>query len=224
MFNIIFQFLKYRIIKNSRKKILIKEINKLINFQSKLTIVDYGSGYDCYISRKLKKVLNERGIKTKFICYDNFEMINKNLNFKNKFKDNDITIKNINNDFDVEKCDYLMVNDVLHHIDSINYSKLEFIFEKFFNKSDRIILKDHFQTGFFSNIVLQFMDYIGNSYYGLKTPKEYFNKKNFDNFLLKKGYFIEKKCLNIRYYSKYLLFFSNPDLHFIYLITKNHKS
>ena len=116
-----------------------------------------------------------------------------------------------------------MINDVLHHIDGINYLKLKKIFATFFKNTKFIILKDHFQDGIISNFLLQFMDFVGNSYYGLKTPKKYFNKIEFDLFLKKNGFIVKKKFLNVRYYSKNFLFFSNPKLHFVYLIKKSRK-
>ena len=222
MFNTILKFIKYSIIKNSRKKILVEEISKLINFELELTIVDYGSGYDCYVARNLKQLLEKKGIVSKFICYDNFKDIKKN-NEQLPVEENGIKFENTKPNFEVDECDYLMINDVLHHIENLNNEKLELIFKKFFKKANRIILKDHFQYGFFSNKILQFMDYIGNSYYGLKTPKKYFNKKYIDEFLFNNGYEVEKKILDVKYYSSWFLFLSNPKLHFIYLIKKAHK-
>jgi len=212
------KFIKYKIVKNSRKKILVNKINSIIKYKKKIKITDYGSGYDNYVAKLLGKKLKKRGINCKFFCYDDFDKNyitnNSSLNFK---------LYKYNNNYNIQKCDYLMVNDVLHHIEGINEVKLKKIFKRFFNKTKYIILKDHFQYGIFSNFLLQFMDYVGNSYYGLKTPKKYFNKKEFDLFLEKNEFIVEKKLLNVRYYSKFFLFLSNPKLHFIYLIKESHK-
>ena len=48
--------------------------------------------------------------------------------------------------------------------------------------------------------------------------ENYFKKKDFNYFLEKLSIQIIKKINKTRYYSKKFLFFSNPNLHFIYLL------
>ena len=62
------------------------------------------------------------------------------------------------------------------------------------------------------------MDFIGNYYNDVNIPKKYFDKKNLTNLLRSTSLIIVKKKINIRYYSKFFLFFSNPKLHFIYVL------
>ena len=62
------------------------------------------------------------------------------------------------------------------------------------------------------------MDFIGNYYNNVNIPKEYFKKKDFDIFIEKLNIKVIKKVNKNRYYSKKFLFFSNPNLHFIYLL------
>jgi hypothetical protein len=81
-----------------------------------------------------------------------------------------------------------------------------------------IIIKDHFQYSFFSNLCLRFMDFFGNFYNGIKVPKKYYTKKEFDDLIMKLNFNIINKVLNKRYHSKKFLFLSNMKYHFIYLI------
>lgn len=85
-------------------------------------------------------------------------------------------------------------------------------------KSNYIIIKDVFERNLFDRIILIFMDFIGNYPNNTLIPKNYFNKNKFESLLHSLNFKIIKKYDNVRYYSKIFLFFSNPRLHFVYLI------
>ena len=62
------------------------------------------------------------------------------------------------------------------------------------------------------------MDFIGNYYNDVNVPKKYFDKKNLTNLLRSANLTVVKKKTKIRYYSKFFFIFSNPKLHFIYVL------
>ncbi len=126
----------------------------------KINILDFGCG-SMEISKKLEKlpfVENIVGVdtfvskfKTKKMQYIQFdEFFNKN---KKKF-------------------DIIIVVDVLHHI-GINRSFKTL--KKLSKISKNIIIKDHFEFGFFSRQLLRFVDFYANYAYDVNIPKEYFN-------------------------------------------------
>lgn len=85
-------------------------------------------------------------------------------------------------------------------------------------KCNCIIIKDVFESNFFDRITLIFMDFIGNYHNKTLIPKNYFNKNKFESLLYSLNFKIINKYENVRYYSKFFLFFSNPNLHSVYLI------
>ncbi len=126
----------------------------------KINILDFGCG-SMEISKKLEKlpfVENIVGVdtfvskfKTKKMQYIQFdEFFNKN---KKKF-------------------DIIIVVDVLHHIGIERSFKT---LKKLSKISKNIIIKDHFEFGFFSRQLLRFVDFYANYAYDVNIPKEYFN-------------------------------------------------
>ena len=62
------------------------------------------------------------------------------------------------------------------------------------------------------------MDFIGNYYNNVNVPKKYFKQEVFDRLLKGLNFKIISKISNVKYYSNFFIFFSNPKLHFIYVI------
>ena len=120
----------------------------------------------------------------------------------------------INNEY----YDFAIISDVLHHIGVNKLDKISKIIIDLKSKSKFLIIKDHFEFNLISRQILRFMDFIGNYYNNVNIPKEYFKKKDFDIFIEKLNIKVIKKVNKNRYYSKKFLFFSNPNLHFIYLL------
>ena len=141
--------------------IMIQKSKRIhIKKKRKINILDFGCG-SMEISKKLEKlpfVENIVGVdtfvskfKTKKMQYIQFdEFFNKN---KKKF-------------------DIIIVVDVLHHI-GINRSFKTL--KKLSKISKNIIIKDHFEFGFFSRQLLRFVDFYANYAYDVNIPKEYFN-------------------------------------------------
>ena len=141
--------------------IMIQKSKKIhIKKKGKINILDFGCG-SMEISKKLEKlsfVENIVGVDTfeskfrtkkmQYIQYDEF--FNKN---KKKF-------------------DMIIAVDVLHHI---GISRAFKTLKKLSKFSKNIIIKDHFEFGFFSRQLLRFVDFYANYAYDVNIPKEYFD-------------------------------------------------
>ena len=146
--NILFGKYREKVLGN----IICNEIEKLkdLNKKKKITIIDYGSGYNPEVINRVIKSLQTKHKKPTFIayCYDYYSKeqikkmnVNKNIKF---FHINNLKQKKIN------KFDFCLILDVLHHI-GIDENKNEIykITKKLKKLSKFIFIKDHFQYGFF---------------------------------------------------------------------------
>ena len=128
--------------------------------RKKITILDFGCG-SMQISKRLEKLFFIKEIvgvdtfnskfktkKMKYIQYDDF--------FKNNKR----------------KFDLIISIDVLHHI-GIDESHI--ILKKLSKISKNIIIKDHFEHGYFSRQLLRFVDFYANYGYDIVIPKRYFD-------------------------------------------------
>jgi SAM-dependent methyltransferase len=154
---------------------ILKSLN---NDNYNLRLLDVGCG-DMAIAKGLAAKYN----KIKFICtdiYPNKENWENYVEFDGK-----------NIPFNDREFDVALFSDVLHH--DIDNSKQ--LLKEAIRVSKFIIIKDHFEYGWWSRRLLQFADLIGNYGYGVSVPKQYFNKKSFYKLLedcnLKE---IEHKC------------------------------
>ena len=158
---------------------LLKKTHKIKN--KKLVILDFGCG-SMEIS---KRIQNKKYIK-KIIGTDVFKYNFKDkkliyMDYKNLFK------KNL-------KFDVIIIVDVLHHI---GVDKSHKILKKLSKLTNHIIIKDHFEHGYFSRQLLRFVDFYANYGYGVNIPKKYFDeitwkktliKTNFKEVFLKKNF------------------------------------
>lgn len=221
-FNILFKFflkkIRLIVLKNQREKNLSTAILDIIIKYKKsnnIKILDYGSGFEPKVAYLIKAGLNKGKITSKITCLDlykknDLDMLNKNssLEFRN------ISYLSQKN----KKYDFCIVADTLHHIGVENQIQIRKILTKLKHKSKIIIIKDHFEYNFYSRQILRFMDFIGNYYNNVNVPKKYFKKQVFDRLLKTLNLKIISKILNVKYYSNLFIFFSNPKLHFIYVI------
>jgi SAM-dependent methyltransferase len=78
--------------------------------------------------------------------------------------------------FDDTTFDFVIFCDVLHHTTDESQRKL---FREAARVSKHVIVKDHFQYGFYSRNVIRFFDRLGNSAYGVEVPSNYFSEESF---------------------------------------------
>ena len=138
------------------------EISKNVHLKEKkkITILDFGCG-SMQISKNLEKLFFIKEIigvdtfeskfktkKMKYVQYDHFFKTNK------------------------KKFDLVIAIDVLHHI-GIKNSHI--VLKKLSKISKNIIIKDHFEHGFFSRQLLRFVDFYANYGYEIVIPEYYFN-------------------------------------------------
>ena len=203
-------------------EIIVEIILKYYNKKETIKIIDYGSGIQArvifYIYKKLK---NKHKINVKINCYDLYN--SKNL--ENLNHNNDIIFLHIEKlNADNTKYDFCLINDVLHHIGVEKVSELKNLITTLQNKATYVLIKDHFQYGFFSNLTIRVMDFLGNYYNDVSTPKKYFDKSSFSYLLKLTNSEIVEKILNIKLYQSYFLFMSNPKFNFIYLIKQSTRN
>ena len=114
--------------------------------------------------------------------------------------------------------DFVIISDVLHHMDIENLNLIKDTIKKLKLRSKYLIIKDHFQYGFFSNQIIRLMDFFGNLNSNIRTPKKYFSKENFTNLIENLNLKIKYEILDNRYHPNFLPIFNNPKYHFIYLL------
>ena len=199
-------------------KIIVKQIIKYSITNEVIKIMDYGSGFQPkvinLIYEELKYTYNKNVI---IYCFDVYTPQNlKKLN-----QNRDIIFNKIENlDLDKTKYNFCLLNDVLHHIGVEKISELGNLIKDLQNKSKFVLIKDHYQYGFFSNYTLRVMDFLGNYFNNVKTPRTYFTKKSFKYLLQLTNSVIVEEILNIKLYQSYFLFMSNPKFNFICLVKK----
>lgn len=136
-------------------------IKKKLN--RKLYLFDYGCGkMDFTIFLINKKLI------CKAICVDNYELQNSIINEKYQY----INISK-NKKIFKKKFDVAIIIDVLHHV---GISKCYKELKKICEMSKYVIIKDHFEYGFFSRQILRLGDWFGNYGTDINIPKNYFTE------------------------------------------------
>lgn len=199
-------------------KIISKQILELNKKKSVINILDYGSGFEPLVINLIYKNISNHYERININCFDYYKdkeikELNKNNKFIKFFKINKLRSNN-------KKYDIAISCDVLHHVGVEKSEKIKNILLFLINKSELVLIKDHYEFSMFSRQILRFMDLIGNYYNGVNIPKKYFTKDLFETILKKSNLRTCKTIDNYRYYSKMFLFFSNPKLHFIKILKK----
>ena len=222
IFKLLLKKNKEILIGDYRSKILSNLIVKLILKYSKnsqkIKMIDYGSGYQpnvvYFIYEQLKFIYKKEISVECFDIYNPKDLNKLNIN-------NDIIFNHIEK-FDIKKneYDFCLINDVLHHIGIEKTNDLKNLISKLQNRSKYVIIKDHFEYSYFSNLTLRLMDFLGNYFNNVNTPQKYFTKESFKKILDLSNSEVIEEIPEIKLYQSYFLFFSNPKLHFINVIKK----
>ena len=218
LLKLILKKIRLIVLKNQREENLSKVLIDIIIKNKKsnnVKILDYGSGFEPRVAHLIKTGLIKNKIKSRINCLDLYKK--RDLDILNR--NSSIEFKNISYlNKKKRKYDFCIVADTLHHIGVQNDIQIAKILIKLKSQSRIIIIKDHFEYNYFSRQILRFMDFIGNYYNNVSIPKKYFRQKEFDRFLKRLNFKILSKVVNVKYYSNFFIFFSNPRLHFIYII------
>lgn len=143
------------------------------NENDNLKVLDVGCG-DMQIISELTNKLPEsifKGIDV-FKLPENF--------VSDSYWQNYVWFDGINIPFKDNYFDVVLLMDVLHHI---QIEKQLPLLREIKRVAKFVIIKDHFEYGFFSRQMLRIMDLAGNWAYGVSIPKKYFTKASFASFL-----------------------------------------
>jgi SAM-dependent methyltransferase len=175
--------------------------------KKKITVLDFGCG-SMNVSRKLNKysfIKQIVGIDTFYFKFESKKM---------QYVQSDKFFKSNNTKFDL-----VIAIDVLHHIGIDQAPK---VLQKLSKISNNIIIKDHFEHGFFSRHLLRFVDFYANYAYGVNIPKKYFDYKSW-NKVVKKSALNEVKLIkNFQQHDGLFNLILNKKHHFISIL-KNAK-
>lgn len=111
-----------------------------------------------------------------------------------------------------------LFSDVLHHATEKDQVGL---IKEALRVAEYVVIKDHFEHGFWSRSVLQLMDIYGNWGYGVSIPKKYFSKQSFAALAGQLNCKVSYECEELGLYNhipllKYVL---RPNWHFIAVLT-----
>ena len=139
-------------------EIICEEIFRLKKTKrnEKIRLLDYGSGYNPILIKKIIQKLKKkyRFKKLKAYCYDFYtEDHLKKLN-----KEKNIVFEKMSKFKDKNRFDFCLIIDVLHHVGLKNEKKIFQLIKKLKTRSKILIIKDHFQYGVISNLLLLTMD------------------------------------------------------------------
>ena len=188
----------------------IIEISKKISLKNKkkIVILDFGCG-----SMEISKKLQKYSFVKKIVGTDtfNFTFETKKMKYiqSNKF------FKSKNNKFDL-----IIAVDVLHHIGIDNAHK---ILKKLSKISKYIIIKDHFEHGFFSRHLLRFVDFYANYAYGVNIPKKYFDYKSWNKTIYKSSLKEIKFIKSFQQHDGLFNLILNKKHHFVSLLENDKK-
>ncbi|MEM6719531.1 MAG: class I SAM-dependent methyltransferase [Bacteroidota bacterium] len=147
--------------------LFIQEIHALpIEKDTEISLLDIGCG-----DMTITNILAQDGTNIECTGVDIYP---NTKNWKNYVAFDGKTLPFENKSFNV-----ILFSDVLHH----DAEHMQQLLQEAKRVADFIIIKDHFEYGFFSRTLLQLADIIGNYGYGVSIPKRYFTKKRFQAIL-----------------------------------------
>lgn len=129
-------------------------------------LLDYGCGA-MHFSRKLR----EEGVVEDFCGVDIFTKPDKS---EGTYWDKYHQVETGGAFHIPRRADVAMAIDVLHHIPEEKHCE---VLSRLAEKSDYLLIKDHFESGWCSRQILRLADWYGNYAYGVNIPKRYFNRE-----------------------------------------------
>ncbi|MDA9604518.1 class I SAM-dependent methyltransferase [Candidatus Pelagibacter sp.] len=189
---------------------IIIDLSKKISLRNKkkIIILDFGCG-----SMEISKKLEKYSFVNKIIGTDTFDFKFKTK--KMKYIQTHKLYKSKNNKFDL-----VIIVDVLHHMGVDDAYK---ILKKLSKISKNIIVKDHFEYGFFSRHLLRFVDFYANYAYDVNIPNKYFDYKSWKKTVKKSSLNEIKFIKNFQQHDGLFNFILNKKHHFISLLTNDKK-
>jgi SAM-dependent methyltransferase len=113
--------------------------------------------------------------------------------------------------------DTVLLVDVLHHTDE----PMGLLREALRVARRSVLIKDHCRDGFLAGPTLRFMDWVGNSAYGVHLPYNYWSKSEWDLAFAQLGAEVEHWQARLRLYPFPASLLFDRSLHFIARLTSN---
>jgi ubiquinone/menaquinone biosynthesis C-methylase UbiE len=107
--------------------------------------------------------------------------------------------------------DYVMLINVLHHVDD----QQQVLNEAKRVSRDGIIIKDHYANTEWDFFTLAMMERIGNAFWGISQPFNFLSEAGWDELFAKTGLKAEKLLTRFVSYNRFADFFIGRNLHFI---------
>ena len=188
----------------------IIEMSKNISKENKkkIVILDFGCG-----SMEISKELQKYSFVKQIIGTDTYNFKYKTK--KMKYIQSDFFFKSKNNKFDL-----IIAVDVLHHIGIDDAYK---ILKKLSKISKHIIIKDHFEHGFFSRHLLRFVDFYANYAYGVNIPDKYFDYRSWNKTVKKSSLKEIKFIKKFQQHDGLFNLILNKKHHFVSLLKNDKK-
>jgi ubiquinone/menaquinone biosynthesis C-methylase UbiE len=120
--------------------------------------------------------------------------------------------------FDDAEFDISICVDVLHHAGS---DGAELLLREMLRTSRYIVVKDHFETGWFSRILLQLADFYGNWGYGVNIPRQYFREETWKRMIQQAGLKELRRTNSVQIHGKLFSMILPPRFHFISVMTNS---
>jgi ubiquinone/menaquinone biosynthesis C-methylase UbiE len=93
--------------------------------------------------------------------------------------------------FEADSFDVVLFSDVLHHC----LPNAEALLREAARVGRFVVIKDHFEYGWYSRQMLRLLDFVGNYGYGVELPKKYFSQESFRQTFRQAG-LVEHTTLN----------------------------
>lgn len=145
---------------------IIDVIKSSCDIKNELKVLDFGCG-----NMKIASCINQFLPKTIFTCSDIHEPLSEEKIAFDYVKYKGEQLAFVDDYFDV-----IILSDVLHHIPE---SQQNDVIAECVRLGKIVIIKDHFEKGILSRLILVLMDVFGNWASGIRIPMIYFTKERF---------------------------------------------
>ena len=162
-----------------------------LNLTAPVKVLDVGCG-----DMALARGLMERHVKMELTCVDiypppaNISELDGIWSHYRQFDGRTLP-------FHDNSYDLVLFSDVLHHVPA---ERLLPLLVSAGRVGKYVLVKDHFEYGFWSRQALRAMDFIGNYGYGVSVPTRYFSKTTFKAVIEEAGLTVERLDVGIQLY------------------------
>lgn len=122
--------------------------------------------------------------------------------------------------FAASSFDFVMLIDVVHHVEN----QLELLRECSRVANKFVLIKDHYCESIWDNLVLRFMDWIGNRAYAVTLPYSYLSRKRWEQLLEKCDLFLEEEIMQLDLYGAPWSLVLEANLHFMARLCKKSQA